>query len=146
MIINWDSQGDILYEFIQIRKQIIAYQNNFIDRYGSFIKSSLNKSNHRIDDLNKLTNRLSTLIHSFKKFRVEDLSQTAMAVKTELKRILLGWDSDLCMIKSILNKDSGELLVPNQILMDSEDLNLNDKNNALKKYVSQTLPHFICEF
>lgn len=147
MIIHWESQGEILYEFVQIRKEVNKYKNYYLDKYGSFIKATLNKRDQPIEELNKILRGLDTLIHNFtKKFRVEDLSSTAMAVKTELKRILLSWDTDMNMIKSILSKDSNELLIPNKSLMDSSDLNLNDKNNALKKYVSQTLPHFICEF
>ena len=102
IISNWESQGEILYDFIQIRKEYNKYKNEYIDEYGTFRKSTLNRRVRPADDLDRLIRRLKTLIHSFKKFRVEDLSETAKAVKTEIKRILLNWDTDLSTIQSIM--------------------------------------------
>jgi len=60
-------------------------------------------------------------------------------MKTELKRMLLEWDTKFMIINAKLNKENAEVSHPNTYLFESQDLNVTDKKNALDKYINVTL-------
>lgn len=143
-ISNWDSQGKVIYDFLNLRRDTSAYFNQFFDQYGEF-KSTID--HHQTQNVNesvrKFIDRLDRLVKAFEKFGKYDVSETSAVVKTELKRILLDWDSKLKIINSKLRGDTDELEFPSKYLMESSDLNLNDKKNALDKFVNVTLAEFL---
>ena len=93
----------------------------------------------------KLLDKLESLVMIFQKFRKNDLNETSTVVKTELNRFLLDWDLKLKIISSKLNKEGKEIHFPNDSLMDSQDLNMNDKKKAVDKFVNVILAENISE-
>jgi hypothetical protein len=81
----------------------------------------------------------------FQKFRKNDLNETSTVVKTEMNRFLLDWDLKLKIINCKLNKDTKEILFPNDSLMDSNDLTMNDKKKAVDRFVNVILAESISE-
>lgn len=144
MIKNWDSQGKVLYEFITLRRDLNIYFEEFFDQYGDFkLTRNERKKQKASTEIEKFRNRLDKLIKLFKRFEVTDINSTPTVTKTELKRILLDWDNKINIISCKLSSDKAQLQFPNQYLMDSDDLTLNDKKNVHDKFVTVTLAEFI---
>jgi len=132
---DWDNQGKVLYTFLQFRREVEPYFSQFFDTYGEFtnVRDSDLKTT-AAESVKELIEKLDKLIKVFERFRRFDVSETSAVVKTELKRIMLDWDTKLKIMNSKLGKDRNDIMFPNQILMDSQDLNINDKKNAQDKF------------
>lgn len=140
---NWSSQGQTLLDFVQARVEVKRYLTEFIDEHGCFKRQDGRAPFSRAQELDVLISRLHGLAGALKDFRVDTLSSTAGVVKAELMRLLLDWDTKLSVIKANTCSEHRELVIPNQRLIECDELTLNDKNNALTKFVTQTLPQFV---
>mmetsp|Transcript_10761 Transcript_10761/g.10659 ORF Transcript_10761/g.10659 Transcript_10761/m.10659 type:complete len:210 (-) Transcript_10761:34-663(-) len=143
-ISNWENNGRILYEFLRLRADSIGYLSTFFDNYGEYapVEEQWKNSNTQ-EEITKLQARLSALVKSFENFCQFEVSQNMTSMKTELKRILLDWDTKFKIINAKLNDNHINLSFPNDLLLDSQDLNICDKKNALDKCVNVSLSEYL---
>lgn len=131
---DWNTQGDFLVKFIELRKSVMMYFKEFFDEFGDFIKtdnpSIISTAAFQVKDrIRDLTN----LIELSKRFKIGRLSQSSKVLKSEIERILLDWDVRFKIIDHKLNHETGHVNLVNEILIESEHLTINDKNDALEK-------------
>lgn len=131
---DWHSQGEFLIKFINLKKEVRNYFREFFDEYDNF-KDTENVS---IQDKAKIgvksiISLISDQVALIPKFQIEPLSKSAKGLKSEIEKILLEWDTKLKILNHKLDPEVGRVELPHDILIESQNLNSNDKNNALTK-------------
>jgi uncharacterized ubiquitin-like protein YukD len=141
---NWDTQGKVLFDFLELRNDALGYFNTFFDNFGEFkLTKEEWKMQKSSEDIIKLQNKLARLIKSIDSFGRHEVTCTVTVVKTEIKRMLLDWDTKFKIINAKVNSDKTELEFPDNYLIESEDLTINDKKNALDKFINVTMAEFL---
>jgi len=68
-ITNWDTQGKVIFEFLELRNEAEKFFNTYFDKYGDFVAKKNNpRQENPTDRVNKLLDKLSQLIKAFEKF------------------------------------------------------------------------------
>jgi hypothetical protein len=131
---DWEEQGKFLTKFVQIRKEICNYHKEFIDEYDVFKHTErANVLNKAKNDVVDLLNKVTDLIKVLKRFKIDTLSSSTKPLKVEIERILLKWDVKLKIIDHQLNPVLGHINLPNEYLIESQNLTITEKNDAIEQ-------------
>eukprot|EP00752_Nemacystus_decipiens_P017645 g15816.t1 len=141
---NWDKNGRVIYEFLQLRSETEVYFREYFDEYDEFRFTREEWKNIKTKDTVKIfQDKLAYLISDFKSFGKYETTHNLTVLKTEMKRVMLGWDTKLKILNAKLNGEEQILEAPDSFLFESQDLNINDKNNALNKFTNVTLAEYL---
>jgi len=141
---NWEKNGKILCDFLRLRRESLVYLKEFFDEYGEFRKTSEDWKNQKTaENIRLFQNRLEHLIKNFEVFGKYEITENMTVTRTELKRILLDWDTKFKIINAKLNKGDQILEAPNNYLFEGEDLSIVDKKNALDRFTNATLAEYL---